>query len=160
MDASTCLGRRDATLSARRERRPTAMPILVICNVVLPVVIGGFIYLIWRTDTLLMFRWCGRLGVLPLVLDLRHHLSAARCHLPDWALYSLPDACWVYAATCAQRLIWQRRVAPLAASIWASVPPVLAIGGELGQLAKVVPGTFCSCDLVLCLLATVTCSPE
>lgn len=134
--------------------RQVGMDFIVTAHVVLPVLIGGFIYLTWRADSLLMFEWCRRLRIYPLVAILRHHFFAARCDLPEWMLYSLPDAMWVYAATALQLLIWRHHNSSFASWLWISIPPLLAVGGELGQLSGVLPGTFCLCDLALCLLAT------
>ena len=131
------------------------MRMAVVAHVVTPIVIGGFTYLAWRTDSLLMFRWCDHLGIHPLVAALREHACGARPYVPSWFLYSFPDAAWVYAATCAQRLIWRRHANRLESRVWCAIPAFLAVGGEVGQMTGLVPGTFCCCDLTLCVLAAM-----
>lgn len=144
-----------ARLATRSRGGLTGVTLMVGIHVVLPLAIGGFIYLAWRVDSLLMFSWCSRLGVYPLVAIMRHNLYTLRCCLPGWVLYSLPDALWVYSATAFQRIVWQHHRGSWISSAWVSIPPSLAIGGELGQLAGIIPGTFDFYDLTLCLLATI-----
>lgn len=123
-------------------------------HVVAPIVIGGLIYLIWRSDSLLMFKWCDSCGIYAAITFLRHHANWIRPHLPNWFIYSLPDATWVYAATCSLRLIW-RHTSCAESFLWCAVPGFFCVGGEIGQLIGFVPGTFCLCDLILCLSAIV-----
>lgn len=51
-------------LYARHRRRPAI-------HVLTPLAIGGLIYVLWRSDSLLMFRWFEALGVAKLVAQLR-----------------------------------------------------------------------------------------
>lgn len=124
-------------------------------HVVLPVAVGAFIYIAWRVDTLLVFGWCRSVGINGPVCDLRQALASARSGIPGWVMYSLPDALWVYSATALQRLIWRSSRGHVAAYVGISLPLVLAVGGELGQRARRVPGTFCLSDLGLCVVAAV-----
>jgi hypothetical protein len=64
--------------------------------------------------------------------------------LPEWLLYSLPDGLWVYAITSWVIMIWNRDP-PLA---WLVIGAALGIGGELGQVIGIVPGTYQHLDMV------------
>ena len=48
--------------------------------------IGGMIYLMFRSESLVMFRWCE-------TLHIREYVDSVRisCTLPNWIVYSLPD---------------------------------------------------------------------
>ena len=114
------------------------------------ILVGGGIYLAFRTEGLLMFDWAHNIGLLPVLRDLREHTLPLADRLPDWFLFSVPDGCWVYCCTAFFARLW--RDGPLwARAAWIGIGPALAIGGEVGQLEilDIVPGTFDPVD-VLC----------
>jgi hypothetical protein len=53
-------------------------------HVLLPILIGGLVYICWRDPALLMFKWFRVLGVEPLVLQLRLATTSARQSLPEF----------------------------------------------------------------------------
>ena len=111
-------------------------------HVVLPIAIGTWIYVGWRSTDLLVFRWIEFCGLSAFVF--RPAVS-----LPDWVLYCLPDGCWVYAATSWMLLIWQRLVP------WAWLALILGVGTELGQLAGFVPGSYDLVDILFYVVAFI-----
>jgi hypothetical protein len=119
---------------------------------VLPIALGTAIYVLWRTQQLLVFRWVEALGLMPAVSTARDALAGIGRALPAWVLYSLPDALWVYAGTAFYALVWNPGPGR-PRLFWTSLPGVLALGGELGQALGAVPGTFCPIDMLLCALA-------
>jgi hypothetical protein len=111
----------------------------VVLTVLLPVSLGAVIYLSWRTETLLVFRWVQWLGAGSLLHTLR---AAAHGVHPSRALLNcLPDGMWVFAFTSAMRFIWLKPNTALA-FCWMFLPLALALGGEFGQFLHNVPGTF------------------
>jgi hypothetical protein len=95
--------------------------------------------------------------ILPYVADLRSSLAPLRGMVPDVLLFSLPDALWVYSATASMILAW-RRSSAFGARCWQRVPLVLAVGAELGQWLRLVPGTFDIRDVVLIAAASTLAS--
>ncbi|AKF09126.1 hypothetical protein DB32_006275 [Sandaracinus amylolyticus] len=123
-------------------------------HVILPLIVGGAIYLGWRDGSLLGWRWADALGVREVASALRGSLRATDIVLPEWALFSLPDALWVYALTWAlSRVHAESDVKERALALF--VPLALGPGAELAQLARVVPGTFDVLDLALTTVALV-----
>jgi hypothetical protein len=120
--------------------------------VVLPIALGAAIYVLWRAESLLVFRWIGAAGLRGPVHAARQSLAGVRPLLPAWILYSLPDALWVYAGVAFYAILW-REGPGRTRMFWTNLPAVLGIGGELGQFVGWVPGTFSVPDLVLCMLA-------
>lgn len=121
-------------------------------HVVLPILVGGLIYVCWRDYTLPMFRWFELAGGAPLVQQLRMTTTPLHAGLPSWFEYSLPDAMWVYALTAFMVLVWKgtnSRIRP----VWISAGLLLGAGSELGQLAGFVPGSFDPSDFFLCVFA-------
>lgn len=114
----------------------------------LPLWIGGWIYLLFRSETLLMFDWAESIGILEWIYALRQDWGHWRQALPQWVLFSLPDGAWVYCATAFFGRLW--RSGPLVPHVfWSSMAFVLAAGGELAQWPGWIPGTFDAMDLVL-----------
>lgn len=116
----------------------------------LALLVGGVIYLLWRSPTLWMFGWCEALGFGEALADFR--VIASRHEPPQWVLYSFPDGVWAFAGTAIMLGIW-RSAQGVMRSIWVSLIPTLAIGSEIGQGIGLIPGGFDLDDLVTCLVA-------
>ena len=128
---------------------------LVLIHVVLPLVLGATIYTLWRSSRLLVFRWYGVAGLSGWVSDGRILALPYRHVLPSWALYSLPDALWVYSFTSSLVLIWAVPTKASYYSLWIALPCLLALGGEFGQMLHLVPGTFDWSDVIVYVVAGV-----
>ena len=107
---------------------------------------GGCLYLLYRSDSLVMFRWCQSLGVYDFIVSLR-----PQAHYDNWLVYSLPDGLWMLAYVLLMGAIWNFNVKK---SLLASLPlAVVAIGSELLQIPRWIPGTFDIVDLFCYLMA-------
>ena len=135
-----------AALTRHLKDRTIRCPCL---NVVLPLLIGGSIYLGVRPQVLVMFEW-GR------AFHLQHPIEAWRDFLapvvpllPVWVSNSLPNGLWSYALTAYMRLLWvgTSRFHYLALCL---AVMSLAVLPEVGQACEFVPGTFDIVDL-LCI---------
>jgi hypothetical protein len=123
--------------------------------VVAPVLVGGAIYVIWRSQSLLVFSWLRAIRLDTFVTHLRAVMFPMRRHIPTFIVSSLPDGLWVYGFTSAMRQIWAAQRFSGKSLIWISVPTILSLGSEFGQLAGIVPGTFDWSDVAMCVLAAV-----
>jgi hypothetical protein len=119
---------------------------------VLPMVIGGLVYLTWRSDSLLMFGWARAIGLEGAVEMLRSQFGHHRASVPEWILFSVPDGAWVYSSTAFFGRLWTDGPWPVRFG-WIGIGSALAIGGELGQIVGLVPGTFDIVDIVLYIVA-------
>jgi len=121
----------------------------------LPILVGGLIYLAFRDTSLLMFRWAGWLGVDRAIDAMRVVTLPHRPGIPEWILFSVPDGVWVFACTAFFARLWHDGHWAYRA-FWIGLGPVLAIGGELGQLSFIglVPGTFDMADMVFYTVST------
>jgi hypothetical protein len=141
-----------AWFASRPPRRLSLGFLLIHCAI--PLWIGGWIYLLFRTESLLMFRWAETLGWLDFVQDQRTQWGPLRALLPGWVLYSLPDGVWVYVSTAFFGRLW--RTGPLIPHLfWTGIASALALGGEFGQALGMVPGTFSWPDVLLYVLAAL-----
>ena len=123
----------------------------IITHVVIPILIGSSIYLIYRSETLIMFGWFNALGVSDLVSKLRN-FSLFNSQIPLWIKYSLPDGLWVYSLTSLMIIIW-RDVKSKSKYYWIASSIIIAIVIELGQYLRLIPGTYDILDIILCLIA-------
>lgn len=127
---------------------------LVSLNTLVPILVGGMIYLGWRNDSLYMFHWLRHAGLNQSISSFRVTLDPIRRYLPPFVLYSLPDAAWVYS--CSFLMIWLWKDSSTARlCLWGSIGAILGVGGELGQLCGIIPGTYDPADLIGCTLAVV-----
>jgi hypothetical protein len=123
-------------------------------HVVIPLLVGGAIYVVGRSRALRMFTWFEALHLDGFVQSLRDSYGAQFATLPAWILFSLPDGAWVYSFALSMGLLWID-TNPRAALSLAAIGPALGIGGELGQLASIVPGTFDVTDLLVSSAAAI-----
>lgn len=123
---------------------------LVLC-VIFPLTSGGLIYILFRKDSLKMFSWFHKIGLSELISSAR--VFAPSFVPPDWVIYSLPDALWLFSFTSLILLLWENKLT-LNAILWVAATTVIGIFSEIGQALKLVPGTFDSLDLLLLLLAS------
>jgi hypothetical protein len=128
----------------------------LISQAVVALLVGCWIYIVWRTDELLMFGWFRALGLRSFVAVLREQPVAALQPI-DWIRFSLPDGLWVYASTCVMLAIWATPPgsggALPASLLWLCTPSAFAILSELAQGLALLPGTFDLADLACYLLA-------
>ena len=110
--------------------------------------IGSLIYICFRTDTLIMFKWFDKLMLTNTITTIREFTLPFKNKLPSWFLYSIPDGLWVFSYVCLMLFIWERTV-KRNNLFWFTLIPSIALFSEIGQLIKVVPGTFEVADLSL-----------
>ena len=120
-------------------------------DVVLPLLVGGIIYLAWRGTNLRMFGWANEIGFGHAVALLRAELGGWRFVVPGYVIYSLPDALWTYSFARFHYVLYARGNC----AAWLAVAPAVALGSEVGQAVGIVPGTFDWRDLLLCSAAAL-----
>ncbi|WP_449388910.1 hypothetical protein [Chryseobacterium lineare] len=107
--------------------------------------LGGLIYLIFRTERLIMFRWVEYLKLSDVITNLQK--ISTLYILPDWFKYSLPDGLWIYSYTAILLEIWKQTVTKQNV-FWILSIPSTAVLSEFFQLLKILPGTFDLIDLI------------
>jgi len=114
------------------------------CGVVVPVLLGGAIYVGFRDDNILILQLLESLGIQrPFRLAVPESLT--------FFVDSFPDGLWVFSFSLWLRIIWSGFTS------WVFLPISLAIASEFGQLLQVVPGTFDVSD-VSAYVAAYICS--
>jgi hypothetical protein len=120
---------------------------------ILPVFLGGLIYLTYRVDSLLMFNWFKIIGLTDLVNFLRTDNILQNLTIPNWVKFSLPDALWLFSFTYIILLLWDFKITRQSA-FWIFIAPTVGLFSEIGQLIGIISGTFDKVDLLLLILST------
>ena len=117
-------------------------------------ILGSLIYVFFRTTTLRMFCWFGQLNILSFIDRFRVSTLFLKNYLPNWFLYSLPDGLWIFSYLSLALYIWKNELKS-ENLFWIFSIPIIAIGSEIGQLIKIIPGTFDIIDLIIYVLGTI-----
>ena len=101
--------------------------------------IGGMIYVLYRSHSLLVFHIAGKLGLSAWIDHIRN--SAPILELPEWVIYSLPGGLWAAAYILMIEAVAQPWP-PRKRMLWASSIPLCGIASELLQGIGCLPGIF------------------
>ena len=121
----------------------------IFVNIIAPLLIGGFIYLLFRDGKLLMFRWLSFLEMDSLLTLIRSELLELRPVFPQWLLYSLPDALWVYSFATFVYFIWESN--SLLRFLFSGILIAFSLLAESLQATHILRGTFDWTDFNLIL---------
>jgi hypothetical protein len=113
---------------------------------------GGMIYILWRTETLFMFSWFGRLGLGGVIAWLRAGAEPFSVYLPDWFIFSIPNAVWFFSGLILFDSIWGANSSECKL-FWVSIFVVIAVGSEAAQAFQFIPGTFDYRDFLFMIIA-------
>lgn len=109
---------------------------------------GLCIYLTYRSESLVMFRWAEWLGLMGAVECLRAWGAA---NVPaDWVVYSLPDGMWSTSYVLTMCALWGRERSSLVVMM-----PAVAVLSEVLQAVHICPGTFDWTDLLFYALPAI-----
>jgi len=134
--------------------KPKASWQTLIVTVILPLFIGGCTYIFFRSNSLKMFAWFKALGLNNMIDQGRtgvQHMHG----IPQWIIFSLPDALWLFSFTNGMLLLWNYRLTKQSCG-WILLAPAIGILSEAGQAVHIVPGTFDFVDMALLLAAALT----
>tara|TARA_B100001142_G_scaffold140149_1_gene141659 strand:- start:553 stop:999 length:447 start_codon:yes stop_codon:yes gene_type:complete len=124
----------------------------IFIHVLIPMLIGGGIYIIFRDKNLLMFQWFELIGISDKIDYLRLYFSDQQ--MPYWVLFNFADGVWIYSFVSLMLIIWEDANS-VYRYYWYILAPILGISAELGQYTNLVPGTFEVNDLIFCLIGSV-----
>ncbi|NBB81557.1 MAG: hypothetical protein GVY36_19310, partial [Verrucomicrobia bacterium] len=119
---------------------------------IVSIAVGGIIYIMWREQTLLMFDWFDLIGLSSVIGFIRNY-GVMIGYPPEWVIFSLPNALWVFGGFLLFFSIWEKE--SLERKIWLVLFSTIALGSELAQLIGFIPGTYDSVDMFLmCVFIT------
>lgn len=110
-------------------------------------ILGGMIYILFRSNSLLMFDWFEQFGILDFIVKSRNLINPKTHLVPRWILYSAPDGLWLFSYICFMFVIWKNSVTTKNI-IWIILLPIYAFYTEFGQFFGFISGTFDLLDLI------------
>ena len=116
--------------------------------------IGSYLYLKFRSETLLMFKWARNLGLDFIVSSIRGSFESLNSDRMKYIIFSAPYGLWVISFCCFIGAIWHKD-SSLSAIILRLIVPVIAVSSELLQFVGFLPGTFDINDLLVLIVSTI-----
>ena len=117
-------------------------------------ILGSYLYLKFRSETLLMFKWLENIGLDSIVSSIRNSSIDFNSHQMKHVIFSAPFGMWVISFCCFIGAIWHKD-SFVSAIIWRLCVPFVAISSELLQFLGILPGTYDTIDLLVLILSTI-----
>jgi len=117
----------------------------IMTYVILPIFIGGLIYIVSRSKSLKMFDWFEKINLSNEVRIIRDYFS--NVELPNWIIYNLPDFLWVFSFTSLLFIIWNKKIEKENV-FYLLFPMGIGVLSEFGQLFSIINGTFDKVDII------------
>lgn len=104
---------------------------------VLSLFCGGCIYLLFRKETLLMFKWADSLQLTNNIHQIRQQFTSFQ--VPEIFIYALPDGLWSLSYVLFIEAFW---FGEKKSWVLASVVPAIGFLSEILQFLGLIQGTF------------------
>jgi hypothetical protein len=129
--------------------------LLDIIIIMLPIIIGSLIYLLFRSQTILIFRLIGSLGFSSIVEEARIAARPFNQYFQGFVLYSLPSGLWAFSFIYSITVVWRSTLKSLGAIATILSVMVVVEGTELAQGLGLISGKFDRLDLIANLVGLV-----
>jgi hypothetical protein len=117
--------------------------------------LGGLIYILFRSNKLYVNKWLLNHTLGFELQSIRTYTLSIRDYLPEWLIYSLPDALWMLSLSTLTHNIWKDE-SKKNRIIWSLIPLMIAVSWEVAQGLKLIKGTFDWIDILFYGLVTIT----
>ena len=121
----------------------------LIINIILPILLGTLIYIVYRTDDLIMFNWLSLFGFQDSVNYIRNNNIFSQA--PFWFKYNFSDGLWIYSFTNMIFLLWIDNINK-SNFYYIYFFTILACVFELLQFFEIFPGTYDFSDILFYLI--------
>ncbi|WP_333809263.1 hypothetical protein [Flavobacterium sp.] len=116
----------------------------------LTILLGGFIYVSFRVESLRMFSWFNSISLSEVIIRIRNYTLNYDFLIPDWVKFSLPDGLWLFSFISLILITWKNEINS-SNLFWLIGLPIIALLSEIGQSISIVPGTFDWIDIAMYL---------
>lgn len=107
-------------------------------------ILGGFIYLLYRPTTLILFKWLRSLGFDN--FDNVRNIMEGKFPLSDYFIYCFPDGLWTISYILIILSIWCKF--DVTQLLFCSIIPAIGVLSEIGQKFHYISGVFDYRDLL------------
>lgn len=125
----------------------TRKPFYLIPEAILSILFGGLLYIIFRTDSLLMFNWFKYLAISDFIYDLRNSMIFPLSSELKTFINTAPGGFWTFSYSAFLLFIWNLEINSRNIYYYISIPAA-AVLSEIFQLAGFIPGTFNYLDII------------
>ena len=108
---------------------------------------GIVMYLGFRTDSLLVFKWLSYVELSGSIEVMRTYTLPYSVRLPKWLIFSAPNGLWILSFSALMLTIWGRENL-LAAVYWTATLWIVGITSEFLQAMDLLSGVFDIGDLI------------
>lgn len=122
-------------------------------NPFLVFLLGGLIYLLFRSESIRFFDYLTYVKLDKPVTIIRSFTFPISKLIPEWIIYSLPDGLWLFSFSLLVNIIWSKEDR-LKFWFWTLLFPCTALIWEFGQAFQVFSGTFDWIDTFIYLTVT------
>lgn len=126
----------------------------LILSCFLPLLFGGSIYLLFRIDKLVMFKWIDFFLLIDELQSLRQYMIQYKLLIPNWFIYSLPNGLWMFSYISLILWMWGNKINKQNI-FWLLIMPLIAILSEIGQEFNYIQGVFDYIDILFYSLGLV-----
>lgn len=121
-------------------------------KIIIPLIVGGLIYVFFRSPSLLMFKWFHQIGIAEIILNIKDQYKVPSNWLINWCIYSLPDGLWLYSLTAFMLVLWREESSKIK-YLFIFGGAIIAFGQKIGQAFHLFKGTFDLNDIIAYILA-------
>jgi hypothetical protein len=117
-------------------------------NPILVFLLGGLIYLLFRSESIRFFDYIAYLKLDKILSTIRSFTLPINQLIPNWIIYSLPDGLWLFSFSLIINKIWTKED-KIQFWFWMLLFPSTALIWEIGQAFHFINGTFDWADLIV-----------
>lgn len=132
----------------------SAKPFYLLPEAILSVIIGGLIYILFRTDSLVMFGWFEQLRISEFIYNLRDAQLFPQFNSFKTIINTAPGGLWTFSYTVFLLFIWNLELNFRNIFYYMSIPAAAVIS-EVFQLTGLIPGTFNYLDIISYTAGTI-----
>ena len=110
----------------------------------LPLLFGGFLYIFFRNENILFLSWLRSFGIS------YSYYQYINNGIASYAIYSLPNGLWILSGLLFLNIALKKEYQLL--KIYSVIFISIALIIEIGQLFKIIRGTFCILDFVTIII--------
>lgn len=118
----------------------------------LSLLIGFLIYIVFRSETLLMFQWFRELNIYDFILGIRKSITTP---IPNWVIFSLPYSLWNFSLGTSLIAIWYKKMNNFIKYSIVALVLLFGVVIELLQGLTLLRGTFDIIDFILLNISAI-----